>query len=81
MNVFREEFDGELVITPRGDPDRVCRDALQRFLEMAAKGAKRLRIVVKTNKGPDTWVPYIKCIMEQNLRVSIEVVTEGDVRG
>ncbi len=81
MSVFREGFDSELVIVPTGDPDKVCSDALQRFLAMAAKGAKRVRIVVKTNKGPEVWVPYIKCIMEQNLRVSIEVVTEGDVRG
>ncbi len=80
MSVFREGFDGELVIVPSGDPDRVCKDALQRFLEMAAKGAKRVRILVRTDKGPEAWVPYVKCIIEQNLRVSIEVVTEGDLR-
>lgn len=81
MSVFREDFDGELTIVPSGDPDKVCRDALQKFLEMAAKGAKRVKIIVKTDKGPEVWVPYVKCIMEQNLRVSVEVVTEGDVGG
>jgi len=80
MTVFREGFDGELTIEPRGDPDTVCKDALQKFLEMAAKGAKRVKIIVRTDKGPEVWVPYVKCIMEQNLRVSIEVVTEGDLR-
>ncbi len=81
MSVFKEEFDGELVVVPIGDPDSVCKDALQKFLEMAAKGAKRVRIVVKTNKGPEAWIPYVKCIIEQNLRVSVSVVTEGDLRG
>lgn len=80
MSLFREGFDGEIVVVPEGDPDAVCRDALQRFVEMAAKGAKRVRIVVRTAEGPEAWVPYLKCIIEQNLRVSIEVVTEGGAR-